>query len=686
MFLFKTMDEVGRIAPDVDHPEWELQIPCPQNSATHLLFNGFCAYLDRRKRHFSAEVITPEPGVLWGRFAGIPGPVLLTQRPVRQEKGCQWLDADAVPALLAEREDHFCLVTKTHVFADAVHIAEKYLAQDFEATLDQEFARRSGTARLFAEMSHHDSLAVICAESLMRSLRPPEGAIPLRWCQSPHGTTAQMDANELPALALAWRLIDIEVAEELLLCAARIQTNSGAIPVLFSPHATHSVLESPKPFFAKTVELVWEVRKESGFLDAILPPLRRHIQWMLHHFDSKRRGLHCWKNRSEMLVPDLYESDLATVDLSVLLLTEIDALNRLWKESALHASQPPCFEEERQAIERNLKEVFWNDAKSAFSNALLRDKPVTVEGFPTFVPLLWRNLENLPKSAILEGIRESGALPGGSSVLSWHTSALDDKAFPILRQLLVLLAMLVADPHGSLLSDYARTTLQAFVEWHTLSLEQNRSLEINPVLAAYIMNVQEIRQYRYHAKGGVSGMAFKLLRKAKADRFDLTVVAVTLFILFSVHLIYDALHTPPPFNMLEAQMNSAYVNRDAVETLKNGFAIIKHYPERAAMAKLLAGNISLLQDSPAEALELFLSVRADAPDSPGPMISLGLACQLEGRFAEAEKNYAEFCYLFDEVFPELVAEITQYRFLAQEGFRTPPKWQEIYRYQLMHEL
>jgi hypothetical protein len=68
------------------------------------------------------------------------------------------------------------------------------------------------------------------------------------------------------------------------------------------------------------------------------------------------------------------------------------------------------------------------------------------------------------------------------------------------------------------------------------------------------------------------------------------------------------------------------------------------------------------------------------------MIALGLARQLLGQFEEAEANYYEFCYLFNEIFPEVVDEVNKFRYLMKEGFRTPPKWQEIYRYQFMHEL
>jgi hypothetical protein len=150
--------------------------------------------------------------------------------------------------------------------------------------------------------------------------------------------------------------------------------------------------------------------------------------------------------------------------------------------------------------------------------------------------------------------------------------------------------------------------------------------------------------------------------------------------------LYGAWRTPPPLPMLEAELNSAYANKDAKQTLENSILIIKNYPEKADIARLMSANISLFQGNYELADSLLTEVRKNHPDSPGPMISLGLANQLMGRFEKAEKNYAEFCYLFDIVFPDLVEEINRYRYLMQEGFRTPPKWQEMYRYQIMHEL
>jgi predicted Zn-dependent protease len=121
-------------------------------------------------------------------------------------------------------------------------------------------------------------------------------------------------------------------------------------------------------------------------------------------------------------------------------------------------------------------------------------------------------------------------------------------------------------------------------------------------------------------------------------------------------------------------------------TLRAGRMIIRYYPEQSAMAGLMTANMLLIQEQYEEASDLLTDVRRKYPDSPGPMIALGLACQLQGRFEEAEANYEEFIYLFDDIFPEIVDMVRQYRYLMDEGFREPPKWIEIYRYQLMHEL
>lgn len=684
--FFRSQHTVGQIVPHVENPDWSLLVPVPQNSRINLLSNGFCAYFEHRKVKCGAEVLSPEPGVLWGRFTGIPDPVLVANQPIEQTGDAFWIESDALNAFLVIRDNTFCLISKARVLEDAVQSAEDYFQLDIEEAIQAELDRRSGAVALFENMDHHDSLAVICVESMMKALRPAEGKIPHIWSQSSTTESPRFEINELFPLTLAWSLIEPEIAEELILCSLKIQTNSGALPVHFSPHTTYSVMESPKPLMAKTTEQVWESRKNPEFLNNVLPLLRRHIQWMLHHFDPKRRKVYSWKNQSEPIVPSTYQSDLATVDLAVLLITEIEALNRLRQQSTQQASQSPFFEEERIQIEQNILDQFWNDKDNAFSNAYLRDTLVSLRGFPELTPLLWSNLPQTQRASILEHIREAENLPGQHSVLSWRQSSLDDNSFPLLQQFIFFHALRIADPQGNVLNDFSRLTIQGFVEWHTLSLESNNTLHINPATAAYIMNVQAMHKYRYHAQGEVGGRFSRLMRKVRADRTDLIVITGTLVVLFCVHTFYEVSKAPPPLETLEIQMKSAYADEDAKKALSACMAIMDNYPEASAHARLLAANILMLNGEFKHAEELLSVFRKAYPDNPSAMISLGLAQQLQGNFAAAQTNYYEFCYLFDEIFPDVVKEVNGFRYLMQEGFRTPPKWQEIYRYQFMHEL
>ncbi len=685
-YIFQTLETVGHIRPHLENPEWSIQIPIPQNSRINILANGFCGYLGHKKRTLSAEVIVPEPGILWGRFSNIPNPVLLSEPPPIEREGFQWLESDTSPALLAIRDGHFCLVTTARVFEDAVALAESYLEKDLEAALTTELERRSGAAKLFEQMNHHDSLTVISTECMIHALRPPEGKIPGIWSQSPDSDSPNTNTNELHILARAWRHIDINIAEALVLTTLKLQGSSGAIPVVCSPNQTFSILEAPKPLLAKTAEKVWQIRRDPEFLAQILPLLRRHLQWSLHHFDPKRRGLHCWQSSNEPLDPETYRTDLATADLSALLLTEIEAINRLRKAAPTYAKEPDWFSDELAALTLNLQTQFWNEEKRQFCNAIARGRLVEAQGFPAFIPLLWDQLPPLRKNIVLEQIRESGKLPDGRSVLSWRKSAIDDRSFPLLQQFLVFETLKTADPNGTLVREFSQVTLKGLIEWHTLSLEERDTLPIDPVTAAYVINLQESHSYRYHSQGVITGWFFKVLRKTRSDWFEVSVVLASLFALLGVHTIYQQLHRPPPLTDLLMQMDTAYANADTKKTLANSLIIIKYYPDQAARARLLTGNLLMQGEQYERAAELFEEVRKEYPDSPAAMVSLGLAYQLQGNFQKAEANYAEFTYLFENVFPDLVATIQRYRYLMQEGFTTPPKWKEIYRNPYMHKL
>ncbi|MBT8046233.1 MAG: hypothetical protein KJN67_03605, partial [Pontiella sp.] len=155
--FFRTTETVGRITANVPNPAWILQIPVPQNSSINLLFNGFCAYFEKRKRAYGAEVIVPEPGVLWGRTNdGIADPVLSSSMELLIEEHSMWLENGVESAFFTCREGLFCLVTKTPVLEEARHVAERYMNRSIEEAVQSELDRRRGVGQFFVEMMHHD--------------------------------------------------------------------------------------------------------------------------------------------------------------------------------------------------------------------------------------------------------------------------------------------------------------------------------------------------------------------------------------------------------------------------------------------------------------------------------------------------------------------------------------------------
>ena len=686
--FFCTRGPIGQLAPMQDGAEWVYHTFVPENSSIRLLGNGFCACYLRRRRAAGVEIFCPEPGVLWGQRCHIPDGVLIDSKSGEKSEfqGDEiWYETERSHVLVVRHDQDFCLVSKFADRGKARHIANGYLSRSLEKYARSELERRAGAVQLLEEMPHHDSLAVICVESILKALRPAEGRIPHRWIQSSQSDTPQFNVNELFPLLQAWSLINVEIAEELLLCALKIQSNAGALPVLFSPVSGAALLEAPKPLIVKAAEKVWSIRQRPELLKTMLPLLRRNIQWMLNHFDPKRRKVYCWQNRNEPIDPELFQSDLVSVDLATLLLTEIEALSRL--EGQLGETRKAWFVDEGNELKSMILDQFWNREEGLFSQAYQRESLVSLKGFPALLPLLWQDLPQTRKDATLDYVQRADHLTGLHGVLSWQKSSLNDQSFPLLRQFLVLEAFKASDPNHSLLRDFSRLTLQGFVEWHALALETEKRLQINPSIAALVINVQSMHQYRYHGQGAITGFFFRVLRKVRADRNDFVIIAATIFTLLCVRAFYADREAPPTLSSLEMQVHAAFANHDVEALFRSCRQIIDHYPDKAGQARLLMANQLVLGRKYDVAEELLLKVREDYPDCPGAMISLGIAQHLQGKLDAAEANYDEFCYLFERIFPGMVAQIDEYRFLIQEGIRTaPPKWREVYRTDFMHEL
>lgn len=688
--FFRSMEEPGWIGPDTDEPEWTLRIPLPAGSGIRLLFNGFCAYYARRRKRAAFEGFVPEPGIFWGRFAGLPSPELLCRngRVERLSEGAAWFSGERDSVLLLVRDGYFVLTTGLHDQDEALAAALARPERDLEAEIAREVEFRAA-ARSFMEESdlHADVLAALAVESLARALRPGEGHVPGPWSQSLGTEDPTLDANEIHSLVLAWRYVDPSVAQELTLTLLRAQTRSGAIPVALSPHKTFSVLEAPKPLLAKAALAAWQARPNEAFLAEAVPLLRRHLRSLTTHFDPKRRGLHCWQSRNESLTPDAFKTDLATADLSALLLSEIEAYDRLSAALRQGEEDPSddSFAEDRAVLTLNLETLFWNEEEGSFSQAVHRGETVRLEGIPQIVPLACESVSGTRRKRMLDRMQEEGRLPGGLNVLSWGNSAMADRA-SVLPETIAFEAIRAAGPEHPMARHFARVVVQGFQEWHALSIKKTGTLRFDPLAAAHVLNLQCALRRRGREHGPIVRTAISLGRKLLSDWFDVAVLALCLLAALSVHVFYGMLRAPPPLTALRSEMNRAYLRHDFPVAAEACRRIVHIYPDRADRARLLLANMLIFSGRYADAEPLLREIRARDPDSPGPMVALGMVLQFQGKFKEAEENYGEFCYLFDEIFPDAVARVRKFQLVALEGFREPPVWKRIYNHRMMHEI
>lgn len=682
--LFLSDKNIGEICPNIERPEWSLQIPLPKNCPIKLLFNGFCGYFKTKKKLIGAEVFMPEAGVILGQFDGISSPVLRSERIPEEREGYQWIDEHPTCALLAIRGKSFCLVTKHHVFPDAKKTADRYLKIDFAEMVQAELVRRDGVLNLFENMKRHDELAAFSAECLMRGLRAPEGELALRWSQSAESDSPLFSLNELYPLVLAWRHIDCNIAEELVLSALSLQTNNGALPAAARPHGAGSTLDAPKPLIVQACERVWETGQNPEFLAKIQLPLKRYLQWMIRRFDPKRRGLHHWQSEREAFISDGYQTEMATVDLTALLLCEIDALNRLASASESDSGLTQ-FTTERNLLKNNLLSIFWDEQSKRFNKAFVHDKAIHLPGFPALVPLLWTGLAEDIRSAVLAQIAESDRLPGGQQLLSWKSAESDKDSYSILQQVITLEAFRTSDTGGQLFSSFSQLTLQGYLDSHATE-DPEKQLNLSSVAAALVINLQAAHHYGINRGGRVINFMLRLKKRTKTHWMDLAIVAASIFCILAVHTIYKTFAIPDSFEGLRAKATLAHHHTDWQRAYAYCEQIIRYYPDQADESRLMAANILICHDLPEKAEPLFVEIRASMPDTPSAMVGLGLAQQLQGKHAEAIRNYDEFIYLFDDIFPDLVETIETCRGLAAEGFDEPPKWKNIYGYKIMHEL
>ena len=116
---------------------------------------------------------------------------------------------------------------------------------------------------------------------------------------------------------------------QLLQTVFKIQTSSGSIPSEIKINGVVASLAAPKPILCMICDEVLNHKKDTAMVESIIPQLIRYLRWILSHFDPTHQGLHSWRNQTETLTPTITSPELATADLTALLLNEIESFDRI---------------------------------------------------------------------------------------------------------------------------------------------------------------------------------------------------------------------------------------------------------------------------------------------------------------------------------------------------------------------
>ena len=65
------------------------------------------------------------------------------------------------------------------------------------------------------------------------------------------------------------------------------------------------------------------------------------------------------------------------------------------------------------------------------------------------------------------------------------------------------------------------------------------------------------------------------------------------------------------------------------------------------------------------------------------MLTEAILLHLQNNLKKAYDTYYEFCYLYNDIFPDIVSDVKIFMFLFQENLKLPSNWKEIYKYRLL---
>ncbi len=672
---FRTLGSPGDIAPDEEKPLWSLDggiRDFPLRGRTQVLANAY-RIMPSDSDTFAQLAVVVAPGVILGHTALPVPPSLFSAELERHDSdSMQWIEKPGENVVLLRRLVseglRFCLVVTPEDHETAVQLAQQYLESDPMEPLRREFqARRYFWERMRANEA---SVPVItyAVEHLVGRLRTPEGPMRFRWSAAAPEADAAFYLNQLYPLIKAWIRIDIGVAEDLVKSALSTQKPDGTLLAWNYSDGRSGDNVRAWPLFALCALEVARAGVQTDFLEYVYPALERYLEQALNRFTED--GFPRWRSPREAFIPETCDRKLATVDLTAMLLCEIDAFRHLSRLHSGNTHEIAFLNVHEEKLRRHLLEWMWDDKRRNFRDRYIGGSHIARLTLSGFMPLLWTQLDRTRERSLVRHMENPKTFWKPEGLPLWEAWEQDPEPPPIpaLHQFFILDGLRRKNMNGTLdqLRERLRESLTAqYRKQHTLPADLSRvaaprpaddATEPDPMppdstSAALAIDITPVRKDKA-ASPNRSPFTCWLVKNRTAVIVTPIVLAVLALLGIVIGFMYKK--TPPHADVYAlsglAQLHYQQGRHDEAIRI---YRELSERLDQPASIDLLMGNTYLHMNDPVSAERHYRSALEKGLESPRAHINLGLALYQQNKLSEARDVYETFIQDFQHQYPEL---------------------------------
>jgi len=433
-FAFQTLTSPGDLAPAVEPFPWSLHSGLDSAScrpdAVRVFGNGMIYQPDPGPPVFFYFITAP--GILIGQSQHpVPPSLFSAEYDVRVSDHLQWIEGqeESIVLLRSPDDGSFALARTTGHHADAVHLAQSALATPPAERLPAEWLARRP---FWIEMENsHCPEAVLSYgyEWLTSHLRGPEGVFSARWSEASNSPPGIFSLNQLFSLTTAWSMVDQAVAEDLVRCALDAAQHAGRLPAWMRPDG-HASDHNAWPLLAQCARKVIENGAQPDFLATAMPRLQAYVDAALTWFNAD--DFPVWRHPEEAFLPDTFDENLATVDLAVFLIMELDALLHLSARYSDASVDTERYREIKDHLAKQLIELHWDPVTRCFHDRYVGKEQIKRTTIGSYWPLMLPDLPAEIRTGLLSNLTQRKEWKKGHGLPAWEYWESDPVHPPIL--------------------------------------------------------------------------------------------------------------------------------------------------------------------------------------------------------------------------------------------------------------